>query len=256
MPRRYEGMAYWEMVSRHMGLLSKVDQVKLRDSTVTVIGCGGIGGAGIEMLARMGIGGLRIVDSDVFGVSNMNRQIMSSFHDLKLPKSEVTAERIRKINPFVEVEVFNEIFTWDNADGIIGESDIVVDALDNITGRVIASRKSRERGIPFIHGAVHGSRGQVTVFTVNSPSYEEMFRLPSAGCELTDGVLRKLDGLSSDTPPVLGPLPNLTGCIQSFEALKILTGRGNVMEAPRMLNFDLMGEEPFRVIEVPVAKTI
>lgn len=256
MPRRYEGMAYWEMISRQMGLISKREQLELKDSTVSVIGCGGIGGAVVEMLARMGVGKLIIIDRDVFDVSNINRQLMSSFHSLKLPKVDVAAERIRSINPFTDVEIYHEPFCEANAHEIIDGSDAVVDALDNITARVIASRECVDTGIPFIHGAIHGSMGQVTVFTTESPSYEELFHLPSAGMDLNEKVKKKLKKLSSEIPPVVGPVPNLTGCLQSFEVFKLITGRGNIIEAPRMLKFDLMLSEPFKIVELSGPKNI
>lgn len=250
MPRRYEGMAYWEMVSRQMGFISKAEQLRLRDSTVSVIGCGGIGGAAVEMLARMGIGRIRIIDSDVFDVSNINRQLMSSFSALKLPKVEVAAERIRTVNPFADVEVFHECFTEKNASTIIDGSDAVVDALDNITSRVMASRRCSKEDIPFIHGAIHGSMGQVSVFTSDSPSYEELFNLPSRGLELTGDVKAKLKELSSETPPVIGPVANVTGCLQAAEVFKLITGRGDPIVAPRMLKFDLLLGEPFKIVEL------
>ena len=68
MPKRYEGMAYWEIVSRQMGVVTRSEQERLRDSKITVIGCGGIGGATTEMLVRMGIGNLTIIDKDTFDV--------------------------------------------------------------------------------------------------------------------------------------------------------------------------------------------
>jgi len=250
MPERYEGMAYWEMVSRQMGLLSRADQLKIRDSTVSVIGCGGIGGAAVEMLARMGVGSLRIIDSDVFDVSNINRQLMSSFSALRIPKVDVAVERIRTVNPFSRVEVYHEVFDEENASEIISGSDAVVDALDNITSRVIASMRCASEGIPFIHGAIHGSMGQVTVFREGSPSYEELFRLPSLDLELTADVKARLRELSSETPPVLGPVPNITGCLQAAEVLKLITGRGDVIAAPRMLKFDLLQGEPFKIVEL------
>ncbi|MBC7119595.1 MAG: HesA/MoeB/ThiF family protein [Methanobacteriaceae archaeon] len=250
MPRRYEGLAYWETITRQMNFLKKDEQLKLKNAKVAVIGCGGIGGAAIEMLARMGVGSLSIVDKDAFSISNINRQVMSDFHNIGKSKVTVTRERIQKINPFIKIEAFNCEVDEDNVDTIIESSDVVIDAMDNIISRVIVSRECRRSKIPFIHGAVHASMGQVTVFGDGTPSYEEVFKLPSRGLKLTSEVKEKVQRLESEIPPVIGPAPNIVGCIESFEALKLLTGKGSVIWAPKLLTFDLLKDDPFKIVEL------
>jgi molybdopterin/thiamine biosynthesis adenylyltransferase len=250
MPKRYEGMAYWEIISRQMGILSKSEQERLKESKITVIGCGGIGGAAIEMLARMGIGNLQIVDKDTFNVSNINRQLMSSFKNVGKPKTDVTKKTIQSINPFVNVKTFEGELNSSNVENIIKESHLVVDALDNLVSRIILSRSALKLKIPFIHGAIHGTMGQVTVFNTETPSYEELFKLPSQNKELTPKVIEKVLKLSQDVPPVLGPVPNIVGCLQASESLKIITKKGKSILAPKILNFDLMRNEPFSIIEI------
>ena len=250
MPRRYEGLAYWETITRQMNFLKKDEQLKLKNAKVAVIGCGGIGGAAIEMLARMGVGSLSIVDKDAFSISNINRQVMSDFHNIGKSKVTVTRERIQKINPFIKIEAFNCEVDEDNVDTIIESSDVVIDAMDNIISRVIVSRECKRSKIPFIHGAVHASMGQVTVFGDGTPSYEEVFKLPSRGLKLTSEVKEKVQRLESEIPPVIGPAPNIVGCIESFEALKLLTGKGSVIWAPKLLTFDLLKDDPFKIVEL------
>ena len=250
MPKRYEGMAYWEMVSRQMSIVSKSQQEKLKNSKITVIGCGGIGGAAIEMLARMGVGNLQIVDKDSFDVSNINRQLMSSFYSVGKSKTQVTEDTIQSINPFIKVESFEGELNESNVEKIVAGSDLVIDALDNLVSRIILSRCARELEIPFIHGAIHGTMGQVTVFNNETPSYEELFKLPSKNNELSTEVIDEVLKLSQDIPPVLGPVPNIVGCLQASEAFKVITGKGKVILAPKVLNFDLMRGEPFSVIEL------
>ncbi|MDP1551467.1 MAG: HesA/MoeB/ThiF family protein [Methanobacteriaceae archaeon] len=250
MPKRYEGMAYWEIVSRQMGILSKSEQERLKDSKIAVIGCGGIGGAAIEMLARMGIGNLQIVDKDTFSVSNINRQLMSSFKNVGKPKTDITKKAIQSINPFVNVKTFEGELNNSNVENIIKESHLVVDALDNLVSRIILSRSALKLKIPFIHGAIHGTMGQVTVFNTETPNYEELFKLPSQNKELTPKVIEEVLKLSQDVPPVLGPVPNIVGCLQASESLKIITKKGKSILAPKILNFDLMRNEPFSIIEI------
>ena len=203
------------------------------------------------MLARMGIGKLVLVDKDAFDLSNLNRQTLASIADLGLDKSAVAKEKVRLINPYVNVTTFNEHVDQTNIDKVIGDSDIVIDALDNVLTRVIVSRAAKEKGIPYIHGAIHGTLGQVTVFLPNSDkTYEEMFNLPSLGKELNEDTIDALKNVTSGVPPVIGPTPNLIGCLEAFEAYKVITGVGKVTVAPKILTFDLLDLSSFSLDEL------
>ena len=251
MPTRYIGDGYWEIASRQMSIVTRSEQERFKDARITVIGCGGIGGETIEMLARMGVGELVLVDKDAYDLSNLNRQTLATIKDLGLVKSEVAAEKVRLINPYVKTITFNEHIDQTNIDKVIGESDIVIDALDNVLTRVIVSRKAKEIGIPYIHGAIHGTMGQITVFLPNSEkTYEEMFNLPSIGKELNDETIEALKNVTSGVPPVIGPTPNLIGCLEAFEAYKIITGVGKVTVAPEILTFDLLDLGSFSLNEL------
>ncbi|WP_298502851.1 HesA/MoeB/ThiF family protein [uncultured Methanobrevibacter sp.] len=251
MPTRYIGDGYWEIASRQMSIVTRSEQERFKDAKITVIGCGGIGGETIEMLARMGIGELVLVDKDAFDLSNLNRQTLASISDLGLDKSAVAKEKVRLINPYVNVTTFNEHVDQTNIDKVIGDSNIVIDALDNVLTRVIVSRAAKEKGIPYIHGAIHGTLGQITVFLPNSEkTYEEMFNLPSLGKDLTEETIEALKGVTSGVPPVIGPTPNLIGCLEAFEAYKIITGVGKVTVAPKILTFDLLDLSSFSLDEL------
>ena len=234
-----------------LSIVTRSEQQRFKDAKITVIGCGGIGGETIEMLARMGIGELVLVDKDAFDLSNLNRQTLASIKDLGLDKSAVAAEKVRTINPYVKTTTFNEHVDLSNIDKIIGDSDIVIDALDNVLTRVIVSRKAKEKRIPYIHGAIHGTLGQITVFLPNSEkTYEEMFNLPSVGRELDDETVEALKNVTSGVPPVIGPTPNLIGCLEAFEAYKVITGVGKVTVAPKILTFDLLDLASFSLEEI------
>ena len=251
MPTRYIGDGYWEIASRQMSIVTRSEQERFKDAKITVIGCGGIGGETIEMLARMGIEELVLVDEDAFDLSNLNRQTLASIADLGLDKNAVAAEKVRLINPYVKVTTYNEHVDQSNIDKVIGDSDIVIDALDNVLTRVIVSRKAKEKGIPYIHGAIHGTLGQITVFLPNSDkTYEEMFNLPSLGKELNDETVEALKNVTSGVPPVIGPTPNLIGCLEAMEAYKIITGVGKVTVAPKILTFDLLDLGSFSLDEL------
>lgn len=251
MPTRYIGDGYWEIASRQMSIVTRSEQQRFKDAKITVIGCGGIGGQTIEMLARMGIGELIVVDEDAFDISNLNRQTLSSLADVGLDKSTVAAEKVRLINPYVKVTNYNEHVDESNIDKVISDSDIVIDALDNVLTRVIVSRKAKEKGIPYIHGAIHGTLGQITTFLPdNEKTYEEMFNLPSNGKELTEDIIDGLSKVTSGVPPVIGPTPNLVACLEAMEAFKIITGIGEVTVAPKILTFDLLDLTSFSIEEI------
>ena len=251
MPTRYIGDGYWEIASRQMSIVTRSEQERFKDAKITVIGCGGIGGETIEMLARMGVGELVLVDKDAFDLSNLNRQTLATITDLGIEKSDVAKEKVRLINPYVKVTTFNEHIDQSNIENVIGDSNIVIDALDNVLTRVIVSRKAKEKGIPYIHGAIHGTMGQITVFLPNSEkTYEEMFNLPSVGKELTEDIINALKNVTSGVPPVIGPTPNLIGCLEAFEAYKIITGVGKVTVAPKILTFDLLDLGSFSLDEL------
>lgn len=241
---------YWEILTRQMPLLDKEEQEKFRNAKITVIGCGGIGGQTIEMLARMGIGSLVLVDEDAFDWTNLNRQTLATANDIGFEKSKVAKQKVEQINPYVNVKCFTEHVDESNIDEIIQDANIVIDALDNILTRVIVSRKAREKRIPFIHGAIHGTMGQITVFLSNTESYEELFNLPSFEKELTGDVIDELKGIASTTPPAIGPTPNLIGCLEAMEAFKIITGIGKVTVAPKILTFDLLDFTSFTTEEL------
>ena len=163
MPTRYIGFGYWEIASRQMSIVSKSEQQRFKDAKITVIGCGGIGGETIEMLARMGLGELTIIDKDEYDLSNLNRQATATLETLGKLKAEATKEKVRITNPYTKVMAINQALDEENVDELLKGSDIIIDALDNLITRIIVSRYARENKIPFIHGAIHGTQGQITV---------------------------------------------------------------------------------------------
>jgi molybdopterin-synthase adenylyltransferase len=223
--------------------------LKIKNSKITVIGCGGIGGGAIEMLARMGAENLLIVDKDSFDVSNINRQLMSKSGNIGQSKVQATKDDLLSINPRMKVEAINGELNQENVEEIVNGSAVVIDALDNLISRILVSRCAFKLGITFIHGAVHGTMGQITTFAQDTPKYEELFKLPSYNNDLTDEIVSKIHKLNLNPPPVIGPVPNIVGCLQSFEAVKLLIDKGQVLMAPEVLMFDLLKKEPFYTVK-------
>ncbi|MBF4468512.1 MAG: HesA/MoeB/ThiF family protein [Methanobrevibacter arboriphilus] len=250
MPTRYIGMGYWEIISRQMSIVTKSQQTRFKEAEVTVIGCGGIGGSLIEQLARMGVGKINLIDKDIFDLSNLNRQLISGLETLGKEKSCSAKERVRNVNPYVEVNAFNEELNEENVEKVIGESDVVLDALDNLVTRVIVSRAAKKLKIPYVHGAIHGTMGQVSVFTPETKTYEEMFQLPSIDKELDENTIKDINSLNRGVPPVIGPTPNIVGCLEAFEAFKLITGVGEVTYSPKLLSFNILDLSSFDVIEL------
>lgn len=165
-------MPYWEMITHQMGIVTKNQQTRFKEAYIAVIGCGGIGGATIEILARIGVGKLTVIDKNVFDFSNLNRQVMSNLTTIGKSEGEVTRDTVRFINPYVDVKYVDCELNETNAEEIFADVGIVIDALNNLLTRVIASRVVRKLNILFVHGAVHGTIGQITTFTNETSSYE------------------------------------------------------------------------------------
>ena len=134
--------------ARNVPALSEAECELLRRKRVLVVGCGGLGGHLIDMLARIGIGSLRVVDGDVFEPSNLNRQLLSEVSLLGVGKAQTAAERVRRVNPNVAVHAVGEFLTEENAAALLTDCDAVLDGLDNIQSRQILANACERAGIP------------------------------------------------------------------------------------------------------------
>lgn len=149
--------------ARNVPALSEAECELLRRKRVLVVGCGGLGGHLIDMLARIGIGFLRVVDGDAFEPSNLNRQLLSEVSLLGVGKAQTAAERVRRVNPNVAVHAVGEFLTEENAAALLTDCDAVLDGLDNIQSRQILANACERAGIPLIYGAVNGWVAQAAI---------------------------------------------------------------------------------------------
>jgi len=186
--------------------LSCQDQLKLLRARVGVIGCGGLGGRNAELLARIGIGMLLLVDPDRFSESNLNRQNFCTIETIDCHKVEVVAGELQRINPVLETKTDACHFNADSIDTV----DIVVDALDSTAARKQLSRLCRDRSIPLIHGAVKGWYGQAGVEQSLSP--------------LIDLLYSNNQSASSGMNKTLSMTVALVAAIQVSETCKLLLG--------------------------------
>jgi molybdopterin/thiamine biosynthesis adenylyltransferase len=215
-----------ERYLRNLGTLGWEGQRRLLEACVAVVGCGGLGGAIIEALARSGVGRLVVVDGDSFNPHNLNRQLFSTMASLGRPKVEVAAERVAAINPAVEVTPHAVWATADNLPAILGPAQVVVDALDTPRDRLVLQAVAKQCGIPLVHGAIAGLIGQVTTILPGDDTLTRLYGVepPEHGAEAVLG-----------TP---APTPMLVAALEVAEVLKLLTGQGEVLRG-QLLYLDL-----------------
>jgi len=227
--------------SRHiiMDDVGPAGQAALLDTSVLVVGAGGLGSPVLQYLAAAGIGRLGIVDDDAVERSNLQRQVIHGDADVGRPKVDSAAEFVADLNPDVTVDRHAVRFERENAPGLVADYDVVVDASDNFATRFLVSDACTLAGTPFSHGAIFRFEGQVTTFSGDGPCYRCLF--PEAPPE----------GTVPDcaTAGVLGVLPGTIGCMQATEVVKIAMDYGEPLDG-RLIAYDA-AEMSFE--EIPVA---
>jgi molybdopterin/thiamine biosynthesis adenylyltransferase len=214
--------------------INEIEQKILHQSSVCVLGCGGLGGYSIEMLARVGIGHLKVVDNDLFDVTNLNRQLLSSNNNLGKSKVLVAKERIHCINDEVDVIAIEAYIDDINCVDIIKGCDVVIDALDSISTRKIVAAACRSLGIPFVYGAISGWYGQVSTIMPNEHTLDTLYPKET---EVGDEIMM---GNPSFTPAVVAG-------VQVSEAIKILLSKGELLSGGFM-HIDLLTNEMEKII--------
>lgn len=194
-----------ERLSRQITLIGEENTVKLVNASVAVIGLGGVGGYVTEMLARMGVGRLFLVDCDVVSESNLNRQIIALTDTVGRKKTEVMAERVKKINPECEV-IFEDIFvTKDNAEALVerGGADIIIDAIDNVTAKTALICSALEKGKYVFSSMGTGNKLKISGFKAADISKTSMCGLARAmRRQLREKGVTHLDVLYSEEPVI------------------------------------------------------
>lgn len=212
---------------RNLGALSAAECRLLGEKRVFLAGCGGLGGFLLEHLVRLGVGHITAVDGDVFEVSNLNRQLLSTAENLGSSKAEAAAARAREVNPGVEVRPVNAFFTAENARELLAGHDLALDALDSGESRRVLERACGELGIPLVHGAIQGWYLQVAV----APPGEGLLAgLYPPGRE----AVRDKSTLSF--------VPALCAALQAAEAVKLLCGRESTLWG-KLLTGDALEQE-------------
>ncbi|MFB0547151.1 MAG: ThiF family adenylyltransferase [Anaerolineae bacterium] len=208
LPRRY---------LRSFGTVGWEGQIKLLNSTVTVVGLGGLGGNVVEGLARMGVGRLILIDGDVFVDHNLNRQILSTEAILGSSKTEVARARVAQINSALEVVLHSVQATAETLPRLLKGADVVVDALDRLPTRLALQKAAQTLGIPMVHGAIAGYVGQVMTIFPGDGGLQAFYGedVPQQGAEVQLGC------------PAATPM--MVSAWQVQETLKILLGCGQLL---------------------------
>jgi len=197
--------------------IGEAGQKKIRESKVFVAGIGGLGSISSYYLTAAGIGRLKIVDKDKVDFSNLNRQIIHWTGDVGETKSRSALRKLASLNPNCSVEAVQTEITEHNCAELIGDCDLIVDAMDNMKGRRVLNAASVRKGIPYIYGGVHELDGLASTFIPG--------RTPCLEC-----VFPESHAESVQTPPgILGPVPGVISCIQTIEAIKIILGMGDLL---------------------------
>ncbi len=233
--------------SRHLILpeVGMVGQKKLRAASVLVIGAGGLGCPISLYLTAAGIGRLGLVDFDVVDRTNLQRQILYGESVIGVPKVEAAAERLKDLNPDVEIETYSVKLTSENALQIMSDYDIIVDGTDNFPTRYLTNDAAVILGKPYIYGSIFRFEGQVSVFLSRpfngferGPCYRCLFPAPPP----PGAVPSCAEG------GVLGVLPGIIGAIQTAEAIKLILGIGEPLIGKMMLIDTLRME--FRTVKI------
>ena len=204
-------------------------QIKLKQSRVLVIGVGGLGTPILQYLSAGGVGHIGIVDNDEVNESNLQRQILFGVKDLGKLKSIIAKERLSKLNPDVNFEIFNFRLGKDNINELIKDHDLVFDATDNFTTRYLINDACVFSGKPWVYGAVFMYEGQLSVFNYkNGPTLRCLYPDPPEPGSF----------IPAEDSGLLGVLPGMIGCYQAIEAIKIITGFGDVLSG-KLLTFNI-----------------
>ncbi len=216
--------------ARHISLPDVgIEGQRLIDAArVLVVGAGGLGSPALMYLAAAGVGHIGIIDDDVVDLSNLQRQIIHRESEIDMAKVESAKSRILDINSAIDVTIWNERLSPDNAHDIIAGWDLVVDGSDNIPTRYLVDDTCSILGIPWVYGSIYRFEGQISLFNHNKgPCYRDLFPEPPP----SDMIPSCQDG------GVFGVLPGVVGAIQATEAIKVILGKDTTL-AGKLLLYD------------------
>ena len=221
--------------ARHIAIpeFGVTGQQKLKRARVLVIGSGGLGSPVLLYLAAAGVGHIGIVDFDKVDDSNLQRQVLFTIDDVGKPKAKTAEKRLKALNPFIDITVYESHFSRENARQLVRQYDVVADGTDNFPTRYLVNDACVLENRPNVYASIFQFEGQVSVFNFlypdgsRGPNYRDMFPEPPP------------PGLVPNCAEggVLGVLPGIIGSMQANEVIKVVTGVGEPL-AGRLFLFD------------------
>ena len=204
-------------------------QARLGAARALIVGCGGLGVPAMSYLAGAGIGGLGLVDADLLEASNLHRQPLYALRDCGRRKVELAAERLRALNPAVDVRTYPVRLDADNAAGLVADYDVIIECTDTIAAKLALNDACVRAGKPAVFASVYQYEGQLQIVRPGGPCLRCLW--PEA---VRDGLVGNCAAAG-----VLGPVPGTLGTLQALEALKLLLDLpGQLTET--LLIFDLL----------------
>lgn len=219
--------------SRHLILpeVGLAGQLKLKQAKVAMVGAGGLGAPLGLYLAAAGVGRIGIIDFDVVDASNLQRQVIHGTSDIGRKKLDSAADRMRDINPNIQVDKFDTGLSSQNALAILNDYDLVVDGTDNFPTRYLVNDACVLLKKPNVYGSIFRFEGQATVFAYeDGPCYRCLYPEPPP-----PGLVP-----SCAEGGVLGILPGIIGLVQATEAVKIILSIGETLKG-RLMLYDALG---------------
>ncbi len=194
--------------------IGKTGQQKISNSSVLIVGAGGLGCPALLYLAAAGVGHIGIIDFDKIEETNLQRQILFKTNHIGLNKAKIAAEQLKSLNPNIEIEHFSEELSDKNAEKLFNKFDLIIDASDNFSTKYLINDIAVKSSKPFIYGSILGFKGQVSVFdtkNINSPCYRCLF--PSKPNEHIPNCSQS---------GIIGALAGIVGSMQAMEAIKLI----------------------------------
>ena len=229
-----------ERYSRHIILqgVGGEGQAKLLNGRVLIIGAGGLGAPVALYLAAAGVGHIGIIDADVVDISNLQRQVIHFTPDIGRPKVDSAKEKMNLINPDVNVTTYNQLFTKENALDILADYDFVIDGTDSFPSKFLINDACVIAKKPFSHGGILRFDGQTMTHVPGSASYRCVFKNPPPANAVP----------TCSQAGVFGAVAGMLGTIQAAEAVRYITGVGELL-TNRLLIFDALNMN-FRTVKV------
>lgn len=242
--------------SRTLGWVTEAERDRLSETRVAIAGLGGVGGAHLMTLTRLGVGRFSIADFDRFEVVNFNRQVGARVTNLGRPKVEVLAELARDVAPDLDLRTFDAPIGASNVDAFLDGVDVFVDGIDlfEMDARRLVFRRCREHGIPAVTSCPLGMGVATMIFDPTGMSFEEYFQLEGYGLDeqmvrfligLAPSMLQRRSIVVDDALDICArrapstPIGiQLAAGAAATEVLKLVTGRGAVRYAPHATQFD------------------